>query len=209
MFNVIYYLQKYVFKMNLYCISHNYLYETEKLLMLFFPLEKIIEFTEFAETEEDYLLTRIEGEENLTLVAELSLKGETERKVKTVNKSECEDLELELLLLAFDLLCKMCGFTPKWGILTGVRPSKLIVKRISQYDEDNARDWFLNTYKVSPEKTELAIKVAKTELKIIEKAGEKSFSLYISIPFCPTRCSYCSFVSLLLDIVCFLKYFYC
>ena len=89
----------------------------------------------------------------------------------------------------------MCGFTPKWGILTGVRPSKLIVKRISQYDEDNARDWFLNTYKVSPEKTELAIKVAKTELKIIEKAGEKSFSLYISIPFCPTRCSYCSFVS--------------
>ena len=77
--------------MNLYYINHNYRYEAEKLLRLFFPLEKIIEFTEFNETEEDYLLTRIEGEENLTLVAELSLKGETERKVKTVNKSECED----------------------------------------------------------------------------------------------------------------------
>ena len=181
--------------MNLYYINHNFRYEAEKLLRLFFPLEKIIEYTEFAETEEDYLLTRIDGEEVLTLTAELSLNGQTERKVETVNKSECDDLELELLLLAFDLLCKMCGFTPKWGILTGVRPSKLIVKRISQYDEDNARDWFLNTYKVSPEKTELAINVAKTELKIIEKAGEKSFSLYISIPFCPTRCSYCSFVS--------------
>ena len=180
--------------MNLYYINHNYRYEAEKLLRLFFPLEKIIEYTELTEASEDYLLTRIDGEEELTLTAELSLKGETERRVKAVNKSECEDLELELLLLAYDLLCKMCGFTPKWGILTGVRPSKLIVKRLSLYGEENARDWFLNTYKVSPEKTELAINVAKTELKIIEKAGEKSFSLYISIPFCPTRCSYCSFV---------------
>ena len=181
--------------MNLYYINHSFRYEAEKLLRLFFPLEKIIEYTEFNETEENYLLTRIDGEEELLLVAELSLNGETKAMTKSVKKDECEDLELELLLMAYDLLCEMCDFTPKWGILTGVRPSKLIVKRISQYDEENAREWFLNTYKVSPEKTELAINVAKRELKIIEKAGEKSFSLYISIPFCPTRCSYCSFVS--------------
>ena len=123
--------------MNLYYINHNYRYEAEKLLRLFFPLEKIIEYTEFTEASEDYLLTRIDGEEELTLTAELSLKGETERRVKAVNKSECEDLELELLLLAYDLLCKMCGFTPKWGILTGVRPSKLIVKRLSLYGEED------------------------------------------------------------------------
>lgn len=181
--------------MNLYYINHNFRYEAEKLLRLFFPLRKITEYTEFTEACEDYLLTRMDGEEELVMTAELSLNGETQRKVKIVKKEECEDQELELLLLAFDLLCKMCGFTPKWGILTGVRPSKLILKRLSLYGEDNARDWFLNTYKVSPEKTELAINVAKTELKVIEKAGEKSFSLYISIPFCPTRCSYCSFVS--------------
>ncbi|MBQ7116473.1 MAG: coproporphyrinogen dehydrogenase HemZ [Clostridia bacterium] len=181
--------------MNLYYINHNFRYEAEKLLRLFFPLEKIVEYTEFNETNEDYLLTRIDGEESLTLTAGLSLNGEAKSKIKEIKKSECDDLELELLLLAYDLLCEMCGFTPKWGILTGVRPSKLIVKRLSQYGEENARDWFLNTYKVSPEKTELAINVAKTELKIIERAGEKSFSLYISIPFCPTRCSYCSFVS--------------
>lgn len=181
--------------MNLYYINHNFRYEAEKLLRLFFPLEKIIEYTAFEKTTEDYLLTRIDGEESLTLFTELSLNGEIKSKQKTVEKSKCDDLELELLLMAFDLLCEKCGFTPKWGILTGVRPSKLIVKRISQYDEQNARDWFLNTYKVSPEKTELAISVAKREIEIIEKAGEKSFSLYISIPFCPTRCSYCSFVS--------------
>ena len=181
--------------MNLYYINHNFRYEAEKLLRLFFPLEKIIEYTAFEETTEDYLLTRIDGEESLALFAELSVNGEIKSKQKTVEKSKCDDLELELLLMAFDLLCEKCGFTPKWGILTGVRPSKLIVKRISQYDEENARNWFLNTYRVSPEKTELAISVAKREMEIIEKAGEKSFSLYISIPFCPTRCSYCSFVS--------------
>ncbi len=181
--------------MNLYYINHSYRYESEKLLRLFFPLEKINEYTEYSETREDYLLTRIDGDSLLALTAELSLGGDVRRCVKTVKKDECNDLELELLLSAYELLCEMSGFTPKWGILTGVRPSKLIVKRLSLYGEDDARDWFLNTYKVSPEKTELAIDVAKTELKVIEKAGEKSFSLYISIPFCPTRCSYCSFVS--------------
>lgn len=181
--------------MNLYYISHNYRYEAEKLLRLFFPLEKINEFTEFSVTNEDYLLTRIDGEDILTLTAELSLKGEKRIKQKTVKVTECDDLELELLLLAYDLLCNMCGITPKWGILTGVRPSKLMVKRIMSDGEEKAREWFLNTYKVSSEKTELAVKVAKTEIDIIKKAGQNSFSLYISIPFCPTRCSYCSFVS--------------
>lgn len=180
--------------MNLYYINHNYRYESEKLLRLFFPLEKINENTEFTDTQ-DYLLTRIDGDEELTLTAELFIGGDKRISVKKVRRSECDDLELELLLLAYGLLCEKCGFTPKWGILTGVRPSKLMVKRMSVYGEEDARQWFLNTYRVSPEKTSLAIDVAKTELKVIEKAGEKSFSLYISIPFCPTRCSYCSFVS--------------
>ena len=181
--------------MNLYYINHGYRYEAEKLLRLFFPLEKINEYTEFKETKEDYLLTRIDGDGVLTLTAELSLRGDVRRCVKTVKKDGCEDLELELLLCAYGLLCEMCGITPKWGILTGVRPSKLMVKRLSLYGEEDAENWFINTYKVSPEKTQLALDVAKTELKVIEKAGDKSFSLYISIPFCPTRCSYCSFVS--------------
>lgn len=165
------------------------------MLRLFFPLEKINEFTEFNGDCENYLLTRIDGEDVLTLTAELSLDGKTESCRKTMDADVCEDTELELLLLAFDLLCEMCGFVPKWGILTGVRPSKLMVNRILAYGEDDARNWFLNTYKVSPEKTQLAIDVAKSEIDVIKKAGDNSFSLYISIPFCPTRCSYCSFVS--------------
>ncbi len=181
--------------MNLYYISHNYRYEAEKLLRLFFPLEKINEFTEFTEDKGNYLLTEIKGEEELLMIAEFSLNGKIQRKEKTVKATECDDKELELLLMAYELLCNMCGFTPKWGILTGVRPSKLILGRLNKYGEEDAKRWFTHTYKVSPEKTDLALEVAKREVEIIKRAGEKSFSLYVSIPFCPTRCSYCSFVS--------------
>ncbi|MGN0526739.1 MAG: coproporphyrinogen dehydrogenase HemZ [Acutalibacteraceae bacterium] len=181
--------------MNLYYISHEFRYESEKLLRLFFPLEKINEFTQFDGCEGDYLLTEIKGNEELTLSATLSLKGQVKTNTKKVQKSLCEDLELELLLLAYDLLTDMCNFTPKWGILTGVRPSKLLMSKLNTAGEEEAKKWFQNSYRVSKEKTDLALEVAKREQVIIEKTPPDSFSLYISIPFCPSRCSYCSFVS--------------
>ena len=181
--------------MNLYYISHGFRYESEKLLRLFFPLEKINEFTEYDGYRGDYLLTEIDGEEELTLLATLSLNGQVKSKTKAVKKSLCEDLELELLLLAYDLLTDMCKFTPKWGILTGVRPSKLLMSKLNVVGEERAKEWFHNNYRVSKEKTDLALEVAKREQVIIEKTPPNSYSLYVSIPFCPSRCSYCSFVS--------------
>ena len=74
--------------MNLYYVNHNYRYEAEKLLRLFFPLEKIIEYTEFAPTDEDYLLTRIDGEEKLVLTAGLSLNGVSKSAVKEIKKTQ-------------------------------------------------------------------------------------------------------------------------
>lgn len=185
--------------MNLYCINHTYRYEAEKLLRLFFPLVKFNELYEFTGDEGDYLLTKTEGKELLKLTAVLSLNGKTEAKEKEIERHLCEDEERELLLLAYELLCKMCSFTPKWGILTGVRPSKLLMNKMLTCDEKEAYDWFRDTFKVSEEKAKLALSVAKTELTIIEKAGDNTFSLYISIPFCPSRCSYCSFVSHSID----------
>ena len=70
-----------------------------------------------------------------------------------------------------------------------------MLNRIDELGEDGARDFFTNRFFATPEKTELAFSVAKTELRIIKESPENSFSLYVSIPFCPTRCSYCSFVS--------------
>ena len=96
----------------------------------------------------------------------------------------------------FELLSTMTGYTPPWGILTGVRPAKLMSKLSLSMGEENAKEYFHKELRVTKEKTDLALCVAKKEAPIIEGASkEKSFSLYVSIPFCPTRCSYCSFIS--------------
>lgn len=182
--------------MNIYCISHNFLYETEKLLMLFFPLEKNTVLREFKEDNGDWFYTRIEHNENeVYFKAGFSYNGRKAENEKTVMCDCCTDEEYELLSLAYPLLKEICGFAPKWGMLTGVRPSKLIMNKMLVSDENTARDYFINHFFVDEKKTELALSVAKTETEIIKRSPKNSFSLYVSIPFCPTRCSYCSFVS--------------
>lgn len=182
--------------MNLYCISHEFLYETEKLLMLFFPLEKNTILKEFTEDKGDYFYTEITRvESNVIFKAAFSYNGETLSDEKCLKNEDVTDEEYELLSLAYPLLKALCGFAPGWGMLTGVRPSKLIMNKMLETDEKTARDYFINHFFATPEKTELALSVAKREIEIIKSIDEKSFSLYVSIPFCPTRCSYCSFVS--------------
>ena len=182
--------------MNLYCISHNYLYETEKLLFLFFPLEKNTVLREFTEDSGNYFYTEIiNNDETVIFKSSFSYNGETVSDEKVIKSENVTDEEYELLSLAYPLLKKLCGFAPEWGMLTGVRPSKLIMNKMLETDEETAKDYFINHFFASPEKTELALSVAKAEIEIIKEIDEKSFSLYVSIPFCPTRCSYCSFVS--------------
>ena len=83
-----------------------------------------------------------------------------------------------------------------WGVMSGIRPAKVV----SHYkkegkSEEEIKDIFKNLYDVSKEKTDLAIKVSENEEKILENIKKNSVSIYIGIPFCPSRCSYCSFVS--------------
>ena len=182
--------------MNIYCIKHKYIYETEKLLMLFFPLEKNNVCEEFHSDNGNYFYTEIEEtDEKITFKASFSYEGKTLSDEKNLLKDQCADKEYELLSLGYPLLRTLCGFSPEWGMLTGVRPSKLIMNKMVEADEKTAKEYFTNHFFANEEKTELALKVAKTELPIIEASPENSFSLYVSIPFCPTRCSYCSFVS--------------
>ena len=182
--------------MNLYCISHEFLYETEKLLMLFFPLQKNTALKEFTEDSGDYFYTEIiRGEGEVTFKCAFSFEGKILSDEKTIEAELVTDEEYELLSVGYKLLEKHCGFAPGWGMLTGVRPSKLIMNKMLETDEETAKDYFINHFFATPEKTELALSVAKTEIEIIKSIDEKTFSLYVSIPFCPTRCSYCSFVS--------------
>lgn len=83
-----------------------------------------------------------------------------------------------------------------WGVMCGIRPAK-IVREL--FDEGNSfsqiTEILKDVYEVSEEKISLAEEVAKNEIKLLSQIGKNSVSIYIGIPFCPTRCLYCSFVS--------------
>lgn len=83
-----------------------------------------------------------------------------------------------------------------WGVMCGIRPAKNVRElKESGYSNSQIKEIFLQIYNVSAEKTELAMRVAKNEEILLKSIGENSVSIYIGIPFCPTRCLYCSFVS--------------
>jgi len=83
-----------------------------------------------------------------------------------------------------------------WGILNGIRPVKIAYKLLkSGKTSAETVEYFINEYGASREKAELAVRVANVEKPIIDSMDENGVSIYIGIPFCPTRCLYCSFVS--------------
>lgn len=90
-------------------------------------------------------------------------------------------------------------FVP-WGMMTGIRPAKRINTYMDQgMTADESAEKLISLYEMSNDKAELAKKVALAERKILRKADGSGISLYIGIPFCPTRCLYCSFTSYPLD----------
>lgn len=91
---------------------------------------------------------------------------------------------------------ELLGYRPSWGMLTGVRPSKVATELLQAgVSKTRVKKILCSEYSVIPKKAALAVDVALAEQKIIGTPGKRDCSLYLSIPFCPTRCSYCSFVS--------------
>ncbi len=188
--------------MNLVIDNHTFQYETEKLLRVFFPSTKIA-VTKERNGEADCVITSLQPlEGGASLRVSYTLLGRTAEKAQDVSVSECAfgereaDLfERRMVQLLYDLLRELTGYTPPWGILTGVRPAKLMLNLSNRFGEEAATAYFQSELRVSAEKTALALSVAKTETPITLESNPRSFSLYVSIPFCPSRCSYCSFVS--------------
>lgn len=91
---------------------------------------------------------------------------------------------------------ELLGHTPPWGILTGVRPAK-VANSIMRAGNGilKTKKILRDEYFLNPQKAALAVSVASAEYKIMKKMPKNTCSLYISIPFCPSRCAYCSFVS--------------
>ena len=85
---------------------------------------------------------------------------------------------------------------PPWGALAGVRPTKLSTKHLLEGgSEKSAHKLLKDVYYVTPERRRLAIDCSVSTVRAANLMDENDISLYVGIPFCPTRCTYCSFVS--------------
>lgn len=95
----------------------------------------------------------------------------------------------------FKFLTKQTGKLMPWGILIGIRPSKIALEYLNEgKSEDEIIEIFKDKYCVREDKAKLCIEVGKRESSFINKDTNK-ISVYIDMPFCPTRCLYCSFSS--------------
>lgn len=108
---------------------------------------------------------------------EFELKGDTKAD-KNILKSEI-----------FDVLSEVTGIRPPWGSLTGVRPVKLCGML------DNPLEELTGLYRVSDYKAEEIIDIYNYQQSVLDDSNDKTLGIYIGIPFCPTRCLYCSFTS--------------
>ena len=99
--------------------------------------------------------------------------------------------------LIYECLHEITGKDLPWGILTGIRPTKIAMGLLKDgASEDEASEYMKDVYLLSDEKCSLAIDIAKRERALLDTIHyENGYSLYIGIPFCPTTCLYCSFTS--------------
>ncbi|XOQ44731.1 MAG: Coproporphyrinogen dehydrogenase HemZ [Clostridium sp.] len=180
------------------CIDgHRFQYEMANLCRVFFPDQKIHSVQEQEVEPDVYTGVKAYADET-QIIVRVNINGSKKEAVEIVSPADAEDdkeMERRMGVLLYKLLSEICGFCPQWGILTGIRPVKLFARYAESLGEEKARRYFEEKLLVSKEKVELCRMTSHNQQKILSIPGKRTFSLYISIPFCPTRCAYCSFVS--------------
>ncbi|CEP82081.1 coproporphyrinogen dehydrogenase HemZ [Paraclostridium sordellii] len=179
--------------------GHDYKYEVAELLKLFTTQfrfikdneeydKRIINSINIDSNEVNSLTNYYEGE-NLVISKQESFditklnNEEVKKKTKTVIKRSM-----------FKVLDKVFETYVPWGVLTGIRPVKIVHSLLDKsISESEIREILKNNYLIKDEKIDLALDIAKRERVFIYPIDKNKISLYVSIPFCPTRCVYCSF----------------
>ncbi|MBR5496209.1 MAG: coproporphyrinogen dehydrogenase HemZ [Oscillospiraceae bacterium] len=184
-----------------YTNKKDYRYEIESLTRLFFPCAKIDVVYDDSCTDSEVIRIGIErGEKTTCLHVCVCLDKGDDLQSKKMLDNDISDYETEcerlLCIMLYKLLSEKVGRAPQWGILTGIRPVKLLnsYKSMGKTDKQ-VRELLKTNYLVSNKKLDMAFKIADIQENVIKDRDPKDYSLYISIPFCPSRCSYCSFVS--------------
>ena len=174
--------------MKLTLVGHDDRYAVEQLQLALFP--------EGSQGQATSTLHR--GSTWLTATAKITLDGKTATASRRIKASEetvrlrRRALQQSYYLAARQLLPEV----PAWGALAGVRPTKITTKHMLEGGTPKSADKLLrDVYYVTEDRRKLAVDCSLSTVRAAELLEDHDLSVYIGIPFCPTRCAYCSFVS--------------
>ena len=174
--------------MKLQLVGHEDRYAVEQLQMALFGPDR----------EGEAVSSLHRGKQWITAVTVITLDGKKTRAVRRM-KAEDETVRLRRRILQqsyYRAAAELLPVPPPWGALAGVRPTKITTKHILEGGTEKSADALLkDIYYVTKPRRELAIDCSVSTVKAAGLMSDGDVSLYVGIPFCPTRCSYCSFVS--------------
>ena len=174
--------------MNLTLIGHEDRYAVEQLQMALFP----------ENPEGSAVSALFRGKTWLTATAKITLNGKTVSAARRLKADE-ETVRLRRRILQqsyYLAAIQLLDRKPAWGALAGVRPTKITTKHLLEGGTPASADRLMrDVYYVTPERRQLAVDCSESTVKAVSLMDKDDLSVYVGIPFCPTRCSYCSFVS--------------
>lgn len=186
-----------------------YRFPVEQMLLTLFPGEKpVYSDTDCPDAlpsgERSVVLTLFRGEKLTTVSARVTLEGQSQNGVVRFPSEKLDErweqvyhtVSHALKQAFYKAGTALLGYELPWGSLTGVRPVKLPTRAmLSGKTAKQARRELEREYRVSPPRAALAVECARATLEVQKGLGRDGLSLYIGVPFCPTRCAYCSFIS--------------
>ncbi len=168
--------------MKLICVGHQRLYDLQSMASAFFPGESTHEGMPEAVSEmvrqPMWGCRTVLHAENGEYEAFVACDGSDDHAVRDAVKRSF-----------FAAAVKYTSFTPDWGVFTGIRPAREFGRMNLSVDD------FAETFEMARHKAQLCADVVRVRNRIAVPTDINDISLYISIPFCPTRCTYCSFIS--------------
>ena len=174
--------------MKLTLIGHEDRYAVEQLQMALFP----------EGTEGEALSSLHRGKTWLTAAARITLGDKTVSASRRI-RAEAETVRLRRRALQqsyYLAALQLLPSPPAWGALAGVRPTKITTKHMMEGGTPKSADTLLkDVYYVTEDRRRLAVDCSLSTVNAAKQLRPEDISLYVGIPFCPTRCTYCSFVS--------------
>ena len=175
-------------------------YYVQTLGMIFFPGARFGEHEEEDGTDASIYVRTVEQEEGIKAFATVTVRDKSQSAEYyaefTSNRTKERVLKLAIGGAVLTAASALLGYRPAWGMMIGVRPSKVASEMLDAgYSKTKVKRVLNTDYLVIPKKAALATSIALTEKNIVGEPSAKDCSVYISIPFCPSRCTYCSFVS--------------